>query len=79
MNNKEWIEDHVLRVSDIEERVFKFFNQDSNGEFEQIIDHRDALKVAVEIHRNIILEQSLKAGHTITPSPLESIAISLRR
>jgi hypothetical protein len=37
----------------------------------------DSLKIAVEIHRNIILQQALCAGGTPKPNPLEMIAIQM--
>lgn len=62
-----WSSDHQSKVRAIA--------QDLITEYK--LNVLDSLKIAVEIHRNIILQQALCAGSTTKPNPLEMIAIQM--
>ena len=72
MTNEEWIAYSVKQV----ERIAKEIRE--SNPYNDGLDRKDILLIAVEIHRNIILEQGLLPGYTDVPGCLESIAISLK-
>ena len=63
-----WLADHQGKVTQIAEDLRIRHPQ---------LSVLDSLKIAVEMHRNIILQQALCAGGTPAPNPLEMIAIQL--
>jgi hypothetical protein len=62
-----WSADHQGKVSRIAKDLV----------VEYSLSVPESLKLAVEIHRNIILQQALCAGSTPKPNPLEMIAIQM--
>lgn len=62
-----WLADHQGKVTHIAEDLRKRHQ----------LSVVDSLKLAVEMHRNIILQQALCAGGTPKPNPLEMIAIQM--
>ena len=59
--------DHVSKVSKIAKELMA----------QHKLSIADSLKIATQIHRNIVLEQALCAGGTKKPNPLEMIAMKL--
>jgi hypothetical protein len=62
-----WLADHQSKITQIAEEL----------RARHQLTTLDSLKLAVEIHRNIILQQALCAGGTPKPNPLEMIAIQM--
>ena len=74
MKNQEWVSNTIGSILKIE-RTLR--NELKESDIKEPMTHADTLKMAIEIHRNIILEQSLQAGYTETTQPLEMIAMAL--
>jgi hypothetical protein len=62
-----WSSEHQSKVKEIAQDLVTDYK----------LNVLDSLKIAVEIHRNIILQQALCAGNTPKPNPLEMIAIQM--